>query len=418
MSPPVPARALEKTVLILAPHPDDEVLAAGGAIQQHLAQGDTVHVALITSGDGQRLGVLSQRKFLDLGERRFAESLGALNFLGLKSHHVYRLGYPDRGLAKLWTDHWDSSHPFRSRYTKLDRVPYANALSPGAPYCGQSLVQDFEKLFQTLRPDRIYLPHPNDLHSDHWATHAFALYALEQLRESTHVSQQPDDENLFAYLIHYNYWPLPGGKNLHRALTPPRSMKTLDTAWLTADLKRVEVERKYRAIQFYKTQMKLIDDHLVNFARRNELFGRVPTLHLAHDSTQPLVYSEVPPHSVWSRLRQYNEIREIGWHGGDKRLVCEVQFFNTLRSQSEVRLHIKPIRKKLQNVLVSLRKGRLYLNGQLTDDRFCFTGYARSLTLQVPLEILGNARKILLGIEIHRSKKLVGRSAYRLIVLE
>ena len=386
-------------------------------IQQHLAQGDTVHVALVTCGDGQRLGVLSHRKFLDLGECRFAESLAALNFLGIESHHVHRLGYPDRGLAKLCGDHWDSAHPFRSRYTKFDHVPYANALSPGAPYCGHSLVKDFQQLFQTLKPDQIYLPHPNDLHSDHWATHAFALYALELLREPDHAPSLKD-ENLYAYLIHRNYWPLPRGKNIHRALAPPRSMEALDTKWRKVDLKPIEVERKYEAIQFYKTQMKLIDDHLVTFARCNELFGHVPTLSLARNSVQGLVYPDISQHSLWRWLRQYNDIKTISLHCEDKRFICKVQFSSVLRSQDEVCIHLKPITKNFPKLSIALRNGQLYLNDQLTDDRFCVVRCAQSLTLRMPLEMLGDARKILLGIEVYRSKTLVEKSAYRLIVLD
>jgi hypothetical protein len=39
-------------ILIIAPHPDDEVLACGGLIQQALALGDSVWVVYVTAGDG------------------------------------------------------------------------------------------------------------------------------------------------------------------------------------------------------------------------------------------------------------------------------------------------------------------------------------------------------------------------------
>src|SRR6476646_4479916 len=38
-------------MLVFAPHPDDEVLAAGGLIQQVREGGGTVHVVYLTSGD-------------------------------------------------------------------------------------------------------------------------------------------------------------------------------------------------------------------------------------------------------------------------------------------------------------------------------------------------------------------------------
>lgn len=41
---------MASSVLVLAAHPDDEVLGCGGAIARHAAAGDTVHVALFTKG--------------------------------------------------------------------------------------------------------------------------------------------------------------------------------------------------------------------------------------------------------------------------------------------------------------------------------------------------------------------------------
>jgi len=48
--PPLPVVA-DTRLLIFAPHPDDEVIAAGGLIQQAREAGGTVRVVYITSGD-------------------------------------------------------------------------------------------------------------------------------------------------------------------------------------------------------------------------------------------------------------------------------------------------------------------------------------------------------------------------------
>ena len=39
-------------VLVVAPHPDDEIIGCGGAIALHARRGDVVHVALVTRGEG------------------------------------------------------------------------------------------------------------------------------------------------------------------------------------------------------------------------------------------------------------------------------------------------------------------------------------------------------------------------------
>src|ERR1051325_3837894 len=52
----LPALTIEniQRVLVIAPHPDDETIGAGGLIQQALAQGSLVKVVVVTNGDGQR----------------------------------------------------------------------------------------------------------------------------------------------------------------------------------------------------------------------------------------------------------------------------------------------------------------------------------------------------------------------------
>src|SRR5215217_1957699 len=46
------------SILVVAPHPDDETLGAGGAIACHAAAGDDVTVAIVTDGRASRAGGL------------------------------------------------------------------------------------------------------------------------------------------------------------------------------------------------------------------------------------------------------------------------------------------------------------------------------------------------------------------------
>ncbi len=46
------SRVPRGAVLVVAPHPDDEILGCGGAIALHVRRGDAVHVALVTAGEG------------------------------------------------------------------------------------------------------------------------------------------------------------------------------------------------------------------------------------------------------------------------------------------------------------------------------------------------------------------------------
>lgn len=73
-------------VLVLAPHPDDEVFGCGGAIALHVLGGAHVHVVLVTAGDaaGQ-------------ADERLAESAAAGQILGVASLRCWHV--PDRGVA-------------------------------------------------------------------------------------------------------------------------------------------------------------------------------------------------------------------------------------------------------------------------------------------------------------------------------
>lgn len=57
---PLPSLSLEgvQRALIIAPHPDDETLAAGGLIKSVLSRGGQVKVVMVTNGDGQPLAPL------------------------------------------------------------------------------------------------------------------------------------------------------------------------------------------------------------------------------------------------------------------------------------------------------------------------------------------------------------------------
>lgn len=77
-------------VLILAPHPDDEVFGCGGALLRHVEAGDAVRVVILT--DGGR-GVDDSGEYV---RQRRQESLKAAALLGYSPPVFWEL--PDRGL--------------------------------------------------------------------------------------------------------------------------------------------------------------------------------------------------------------------------------------------------------------------------------------------------------------------------------
>src|ERR1017187_4528014 len=120
--PPITAK---DRIIVVAPHPDDEVLGAGGLLQQACAVGPEVHVIYLTSGDHNQIAFklyklrlhLSPRQYIAFGEMRHREAAAATALLGLTRDQLTFLGYPDYGTMQIWRDHWGETPAFRSDAT-------------------------------------------------------------------------------------------------------------------------------------------------------------------------------------------------------------------------------------------------------------------------------------------------------------
>src|SRR5580765_3405520 len=82
-----------RSILVVAAHPDDEVLGCGATVAQHTAQGDSVHILILaeglTSRDNLRDPVKQRTGLQRLAKT--AQSVGRL--LGVKDVQLH--GFPD-----------------------------------------------------------------------------------------------------------------------------------------------------------------------------------------------------------------------------------------------------------------------------------------------------------------------------------
>lgn len=127
-----------RRVLVLAPHPDDEVFGCGGALADLASRGATIDVLLVTDGAASASDEASRRS---IAARRADESRAALGLLG--GGAVHEGGLPDRGLA--------------ARAETLEGL-VATWLARSAP-------------------DLVFCPSPVETHPDHRAV-AYALFAV------------------------------------------------------------------------------------------------------------------------------------------------------------------------------------------------------------------------------------------------
>ncbi len=105
----LPLLTSRSRVMMFAPHPDDESLAAGIFLQRAAAAGATVRVIYATNGERNcwpqrllerklRLRESDRRRW---GARRQREALAALGLLGFGPDQVEFLSLPDQGLTDL-----------------------------------------------------------------------------------------------------------------------------------------------------------------------------------------------------------------------------------------------------------------------------------------------------------------------------
>jgi len=126
-----------KNILVIAAHPDDEVLGCGGTIARHAADGDSVHCLFISDGVSARPDY-SPTELLT----RHAASASTALILGVTAN--YHLGYADN---------------------RLDAIPLID------------IVQSVEQIVKKLQPNIIYTHHHGDLNIDHRITCEAALTA-------------------------------------------------------------------------------------------------------------------------------------------------------------------------------------------------------------------------------------------------
>jgi LmbE family N-acetylglucosaminyl deacetylase len=84
-----------QSVVVVASHPDDEVLGVGGTMAMLAARGARLRLIAITDGEASHPGADPAV----IARTRISESADALDRLGARDIDVVRLGLPDTGLA-------------------------------------------------------------------------------------------------------------------------------------------------------------------------------------------------------------------------------------------------------------------------------------------------------------------------------
>lgn len=209
--------------LVVAPHPDDEAIAAGGLIQRVIAAGSVVSVVLVTDGENNPWPQRYQERkwFITTSDRqrwgamRRTEALASLAVLGVESENARFLQFPDQAIMSL------------------------------ARRGDDRLLAAFRDLLRTFRPTLVVSPSALDLHADHRAISWYVRSAVRDVEAELPIA-------ITTYIVH-------GG-------APESDLLS------RIELSECEMMRKREAIECHRSQLLLSRERFLAHARRTESF--------------------------------------------------------------------------------------------------------------------------------------------------
>jgi N-acetylglucosamine malate deacetylase 1 len=117
---------MKKRILVVAPHPDDEILGCGGTLLRHIDEGHEVAWMICTKAPENHQWT---KDFLDQRKKDILLVSKAMNFMS-----TYELNFPA---------------------TKLDQLS------------ASEIISKMSGIFEEFQPNIIYTAHRGDVHSDH-----------------------------------------------------------------------------------------------------------------------------------------------------------------------------------------------------------------------------------------------------------
>ena len=183
-------------ILVVAPHPDDDLIGCGGSIAKHLKNGNEVFVAYVTYGDAE----CSEFKPEEFTKMRRQETLNAASVIGLKRKNLFFLEEKPWRLSEE-----------RVRFKLLE-------------------------LIRRIQPNVCYIPHTSDAHVDHRTVAKAVLDAITMAPSKWFRKYESSIESLSPFsILAYEVWT---------PLTSPNYVEDITEF----------MEIKMRALKQHKTQ--------------------------------------------------------------------------------------------------------------------------------------------------------------------
>ena len=192
---------MHKKVLVVAAHPDDEVLGVGGTILRHTMMGDQVRILIMAEGVTSRDDVRDTQKHAAELHALHEKAQQVAKFLGAEK--VELLSFPDN---------------------RMDEVDLLD------------VVKSIEQLVESFHPQVVYTHHAGDVNIDHQRTHEAVITACRSLPKAS------VQELYFFETLSSTEWQMPtAGKVFLPAMY--------------VDISEV-LEKKIAALKLYASEMR------------------------------------------------------------------------------------------------------------------------------------------------------------------
>ncbi|SEJ87929.1 N-acetylglucosaminyl deacetylase, LmbE family [Propionispira arboris] len=192
---------MNKKVLVVAAHPDDEILGCGGTILKHISNGDDVRIIIMAEGLTSRNDMRDIEKYQHELNVLYKNTCQVAAFMGAKK--VKQCNFPDN---------------------RMDSIALLDVIKPIEEYMGN------------FQPDTVYTHHAGDVNIDHMITHNAVITACRPLPgQSVHTL-------LFFETLSSTEW----------------QMQTSDKVFLPnwyVDISNF-FEKKIKALRFYESEMR------------------------------------------------------------------------------------------------------------------------------------------------------------------
>jgi LmbE family N-acetylglucosaminyl deacetylase len=299
-------------LLIIAPHPDDESIAAGGLLQIATAAGAALRVLVLTDGDNNpwpqrwvekrwRIDATARARW---GARRREEAESALNLLGVTRSDVRFLALPDMGITDV--------------LMRNDR----------------NVMKAIRDEAASFAPTLLVAPSLADRHPDHSAAFILATGACADAGRTF--------SKVLTFAVH-GAAPQEGG--------------------VVVELSDAQRAVKYEAIRAHASQMRLSEKRFLKFAQTQESYRWSP-LPAAADEQIPLrvtrsggaLVVSIDAHAWPGPLRFYSLFVVAGQ--GDtnmcRRIPLRIGESPLIDTISNTRIGVAAVRRQGRNVIVTI----------------------------------------------------------------